>query len=189
MCVFVDRLNEWREDAQSQACGLTLGVCLCLGPARSKGLREVTSYSEIRSLPPSQVPRLSALGIQTINQEREENVKRHRCAASTLRVEETCSSLSFSLIIATIPGGMALAGLVSGQCSWTPAPDHGGSQGLLITQGCWVKGMDFWKRRTRTTWGILWVGGFLSFLSLLLWLVQRQPARWPCLLKLWNHTH
>lgn len=123
-----------------------LGVCLCLGPARSKGLREVTSYNEIGSLPPSQIPRLSAQ-----SKSGEENVKRHRCVASTLRVEEACSSLSFSLIIATIPGnGLGRAcfrPVLLNTCPWSWRESGTG----WIMQGYWMKGMDFWKRRTRTT--------------------------------------
>lgn len=145
----MDRMSEGKMPRVRHVVWL-LGVCLCLGPASNKGLREVISYSEIGSLPPLQVPRLSALGNPEYKS-REENVKGHGCVVSTLRVEEACSSLSFSLIIAAIPGnGLGRAcfrPVLLNTCPWSWWESGTG----WITQGYWIKRMDFWKRRTRTT--------------------------------------
>ena len=127
-----------------------VSICAWGLPEAKDWLREVTSYSEIGSLPPSQVPKLSALGIQNINQERR-MWKGHGCIVSTLRVEEACSSLSFSLIIATIPGNglsrTCFRPVLLNTCPWSWWESGTG----WITQGCWMKGRDVWNRRTRTT--------------------------------------
>ena len=56
-------------------------------------------------------------------------MKGHGRVVSTLRVEEACSSLSFSLIIATTPGN-GLGGACFGPVLLNTCPNHGGSQGL-----------------------------------------------------------